>query len=50
MSNYATGEPCPIEVSLSERDMGIQLSNNFKFHEQTEKCVSKANKILGLLK
>ena len=36
--------------TTSERDLGIQITSNLLFKEQVAKAVSKANRMLGLLR
>ena len=39
-----------LDSTTSERDLGIQIASNLLFKEQVAKAVSKANRMLGLLK
>ena len=39
-----------IEKSKSERDLGVLISSDFKWKEQTEMVVNKANRVLGMLR
>jgi hypothetical protein len=50
INNYETNQPTPLDKTTLERDLGIMLSNNLKFHAQTGKAASNANKTLGILK
>ena len=50
MNNYETNQPTPLDKTTLERDLGILISNNLKFHAQTGKAAPNANKTLGMLK
>ena len=50
MLNYDDQNTTQIEVTDSERDLGIQVSSNLKHYDQVSKASSKANKMLGFLK
>ena len=50
MKSYDNEELIQIEKTDSERDLGIQVSSNLKYHNQVSKAASKANSMLGMLK
>ena len=50
MQSYDNEELIQIEKTDSERDLGIQVSSNLKYHNQVSKAASKANSMLGMLK
>ena len=50
MKSYDNEELIQIEKTYSERDLGIQVSSNLKYHNQVSKAASKANSMLGMLK
>lgn len=39
-----------IQSTKSERDLGVILTNDGKWHEQANRCAAKANSILGWMK
>lgn len=49
MEDVSTGTRVPLEVSNCERDLGINISSDMRWHTHISSIVSKANKIMGLL-
>ena len=53
-ANYQIQDECfrykILETSESERDLGIIVSSNFNLKEQINSALSKANRVLGMLK
>ena len=49
MLNRATEERVALEISSSERDLGIQVSNDLKWKTQCAHAASKGNRVLGML-
>ena len=45
--NYTLNNYDNLEVSVEEKDLGIHVSNNFKFSSHISKITAKANSILG---
>ena len=45
-----TMEGRQLEQTVSEKDLGITMDKELKFHMQTSAAVNKANQILGLIK
>jgi len=39
-----------LECVLSEKDLGVVISEDLKWENQCKEVVSKANKILGMIK
>jgi ribonucleases P/MRP protein subunit RPP40 len=50
MRSYENNESKKIEITESQRDLGIQVSSNLKYADQVSKASSKANSVLGMLK
>ena len=50
MVDHESGLTFNLEPTLSERDLGIQMTSDLKFSEQTNIAVSKANRMIGLMK
>ena len=50
MKNYNSENLIAIEKTLSERDLGVQVSSDLKYNDQISKATSKANSMLGQLK
>ena len=44
MEGYSLQQVC------EEKDLGVIIDENFKFHKQTAAAVKKANMVLGMLK
>ena len=53
-TNYQIQDECfkykILETTGSERDLGIIISSNFNWKEQINSALSKANRVLGMLK
>ena len=41
---------CTLEVTTQERDLGVIIDNELKFHVHTAAAVKKANQVLGIIK
>ena len=41
---------CTLEVTTQERDFGVIIDNELKFHVHTAAAVKKANQVLGIIK
>jgi len=50
MNNYSNNQPTPLLITITERDLGITISNDFKLYKQCAKAASIAYKIFGMLK
>jgi len=48
-SNYEM-DGIDLECVLSEKDLGVMISEDWKWDNQCKEVVSKANKILGMIK
>ena len=48
--DVTTNESKTLEVTTSERDLGIQITSDLKWHDQVTAAASKANRALGILK
>ena len=46
----ASQKLCPLEVTTRERDLGVIITPDMKWHEQTCAVASKANQVLGILR
>ena len=50
MNNYSDNQPTPLLINITERDLGITISNDLKLYKQCAKAASTAYKIFGMLK
>jgi hypothetical protein len=46
----STGNNTLLKSDIEETDLGVTFSTNLKFEKHIGNCVSKANRILGLIK
>ena len=47
--DLTTGLRYDLEETASERDLGIQVTNNLKWSEQTKKAANNATRVLAIL-
>ena len=50
LKDVKNGISYSLEESKSERDLGVQVTNNLKWEEQANLAASKAKRIFGVLK
>ena len=40
---------CDIEQTIEERDLGVLIDNQLKFHDHSSTAAGKARRLLGLI-